>query len=281
MLQQIMEYFEKMPSLQRALLLAGGITFFWIVEGFIPLKKTAYKKWNHAGINIFFTVTTVVVNFALAFTLSMSSEWTTIHKFGIYNWVTMPLWLAIIICLLILDLIGAYTIHFLEHKVKILWRFHLIHHTDINIDATSANRHHPGESVFRAVFTAIAIIVAGAPFAIVMLYQSLSALLSQFNHANISLPKKLDKLISYVIVSPNMHKIHHHYIQPFTNTNYGNIFSLWDRIFGTFVKKESAEIVYGIDTHLQENEHSNIGNLLQMPFQPYRPPTGKFSNTNK
>jgi sterol desaturase/sphingolipid hydroxylase (fatty acid hydroxylase superfamily) len=279
-MQQIITYFEHIPSWQRALLLAGGICFFWILEGIIPFKKMMYQKWKHGGINIFFTITTIVVNFALAFAMSMSSEWVTAHQFGIFYWVQMPLWLGILVGIMLLDFIGAYLIHFLEHKIKLLWRFHLVHHTDTNVDTTTANRHHPGESVFRAAFTSLAIFISGAPFGVVMLYQSLSALLSQFNHANISLPKWLDRSISWFIVSPNMHKVHHHYVQPYTDTNYGNIFSIWDRFFTTFAKKEKQELVYGIDTHLQEKEHSHIGNLLQMPFQEYRPPVGsKFSET--
>lgn len=275
MLQEIIDYFETIPSWQRACILAGGITFFWMIEGFIPLKRMLYNKWKHAGINIFFTFTTVAVNFALAFAMSMSCEYVTKHQFGFFYWVHLPLWLHVLIGVMLLDFIGAYLIHFLEHKVKLMWRFHVVHHTDTNIDATTANRHHPGESVFRAAFTSLAIFVAGAPFGVVMLYQSLSALLSQFNHANISLPKWMDTAISWVIVSPNMHKVHHHYSQPYTDTNYGNIFSIWDRIFITFAKKDANTLTYGIDTHMLTEEHSSINNLLQIPFQPYRQPRGE------
>jgi sterol desaturase/sphingolipid hydroxylase (fatty acid hydroxylase superfamily) len=280
--EQIIRYFEEIPSWQRALILAGGITFFWIIEGLIPLKRMLYNKWRHAGINIFFTLTTVVVNFGLAFMMSGSSEYVTGQEFGFFYWVSMPLWLKAILAMMILDLVGAWFIHLLEHKVKWMWRFHLIHHTDAYVDTTTANRHHPGESLFRAVFTSIAIFIAGAPFGVVMLYQSLSAVLSQFNHANISLPGWLDKSISWLIVSPNMHKVHHHYTQPLTDTNYGNIFSIWDRFFGTFAKAKPSELVYGIDTHTKPEEHSHIGNLLEMPFQPYRPPVGsKFSEVKE
>jgi sterol desaturase/sphingolipid hydroxylase (fatty acid hydroxylase superfamily) len=278
-MQSIIDYFEHISSWQRACILAGGIMLFWIIEGVIPLKKMLYHKWKHAGVNILFTITTVIVNFGLAFAMSMSCEWVTQQQFGVYHWLNIPLFLKVIIAVMILDLIGAYLIHFLEHKVKLMWRFHLVHHTDVNVDATTANRHHPGESVFRAVFTSLAIFVSGAPFGVVVLYQSLSALFSQFNHANIKLPRWVDTIVSWIIVSPNMHKVHHHYVQPYTDTNYGNIFSIWDRVFHTFAKKESDALIYGIDTHMKEEEHAHIGNLMQMPFQEYRAPVGsKFSN---
>jgi len=105
------------------------------------------------------------------------------------------------------------------------------------------------------------------------LYQSLSVVFSQFNHANITLPKWLDNILSIAIVTPNMHHIHHHYIQPFTDSNYGNIFSLWDRFFGTFRWIEQKNIIYGIDTHPESRENSRINNLLKIPFQQYRHPS--------
>ncbi|MEY2670534.1 MAG: hypothetical protein RLZZ577_850, partial [Bacteroidota bacterium] len=88
--------------------------------------------------------------------------------------------------------IGAYLVHLVEHKVKFLWGFHLIHHTDTWIDTTSANRHHPGESVIRFVFTTLGVVLVGSPMWLVFLYQTLSVVATQFNHANIALPKKVD-----------------------------------------------------------------------------------------
>jgi sterol desaturase/sphingolipid hydroxylase (fatty acid hydroxylase superfamily) len=277
--QAIIDYFEHIPSWQRALILAGGITFFWMVEGLVPLFRFRYNKYRHGAINIFFTLTTVVVNFALAFMLIGASEWAARQQVGVFHWVNMPLWAGVIVACMVMDLTGAYFIHYLEHKVKWMWRFHLVHHTDAYVDTTTANRHHPGESVFRAVFTAMGVVIAGAPYGVVMLYQSASALLSQFNHANMVVPGWIDRPLSWLIVSPNMHKVHHHYTQPLTDTNYGNIFSIWDRIFGTFAYVPDMKTLhYGIDTHVKEEEHSRVGNLLEIPFQPYRPPAGaKFS----
>jgi sterol desaturase/sphingolipid hydroxylase (fatty acid hydroxylase superfamily) len=193
--------------------------------------------------------------------------------------IDLPLWLFILTGIMLLDLIGAWLIHLIEHKVKWMWRFHLIHHSDEHVDTTTANRHHPVESIFRAVFTLLAVSITGAPMYLVMMYQSISVVLSQFNHANISLPQWLDKAISWVIVSPDMHKVHHHYIQPLTDTNYGNVFSIWDRIFRTFAqsKNPTKEIRYGIDLVIDEKESQQIGHLLAMPFKEYKPlPGAKF-----
>ncbi len=274
-MESVYTYFTHIPSAHRSIILLGGLTFFLLLEGAVPLFRWDYKKWPHAGINLFFTFTTVIVNFLLAAILLYTGTWVETHHFGLLQWMPkMPLWLFMLAGLLLLDLIGAYFVHWAEHKVKWMWRFHLVHHTDRNVDTTTANRHHPGESVFRFVFTTLGVLVVGAPIALIFLYQSLSALLSQFNHANIQFPASLDRALSWVIVTPAMHRVHHHYALPYTDTNYGNIFSIWDRLFGTFSRLDNDKIIFGIDTHLQPDEHSKMGNLLKIPFQKYRSPVG-------
>jgi sterol desaturase/sphingolipid hydroxylase (fatty acid hydroxylase superfamily) len=106
----------------------------------------------------------------------------------------------------------------------------------------------------------------------VFLYQTLSVVATQFTHANIALPKQLDKLMSYFLVSPDMHKVHHHYVLPYTDSNYGNIFSVWDRLFGTFKTLDRDKIIYGVDTHMKPEEHNDLKNLLSIPFQKHRSP---------
>ncbi len=265
MLENIIQYFDTIPSLHRALILAGGITFFWLIEGVIPLFGFRYNKWKHASINIFFTITTIVINFAFALVIVKSSDWAVAHQFGLLQLVEMPVWVFMIGGLLLLDLIGAWFIHFIEHKFKWMWKFHMVHHADTHVDTTTANRHHPGESVFRAVFTTIGVLVCGAPMWLVMMYQSLSAVLSQFNHANIRLPLWLDKAISWLIVSPDMHKVHHHYVRPQTDSNYGNIFSIWDRLFGTFNYTPVEQLRYGLDV-LDDRTDEDLSYQLKIPF---------------
>lgn len=267
-MENIISYFESIPSVHRALILSGGIALFWIIESAYPFFKFQYNKWQHAGINLFFTLTTIVINFALAFILLQTADFVTTNKFGILNWLPkFNLVVYTIIGLLLLDFFGAYLAHFVEHKVKFLWRFHLIHHTDTYIDTTSGNRHHPGESIIRFVFTTLGVLIVGCPMWMVFLYQTLSVVATQFTHANICLPKKLDKYLSFFMVSPDMHKIHHHYQLPYTDSNYGNIFSIWDRIFGTFLYLDREKIIYGVDTHMNPEENNRLKNLLQIPFQ--------------
>ncbi len=267
-MDSIVSYFSTIPSSHRSLLLAGGIALFWIWESAAPLVQSEYGKWRHALVNFFFTATTILVNFGLAVLLLRASDWAVAREVGVLSLVPgLPLLAQMIVGLLLLDLLGAWLPHWVQHKTPLLWRLHLIHHSDTQVDTTSANRHHPGESVLRFIFTLFAVIVTGAPMWLVFLYQALSVVLSQFNHANIALPKALDRALGWVIVSPDMHKVHHHFALPYTDSNYGNVFSVWDRLFGTWMDLDRAQLVYGIDTHLAAAEHETVGALLTMPWR--------------
>lgn len=273
-MESLLNYFETIPSLHRSIILVGGLTFFWLLEGGLPLFKFKYNKWKHAVPNIFFTITTIIINFALAFLLLKSADYVMANDFGILNWLPeLPIWLYIIIGILLMDFIGAYIPHFIEHKVKPLWMIHLVHHTDHKVDTTTANRHHPLESIIRYTFTLLGVFIIGAPIGIVMLYQSMSLVATQFSHANIKLPKKVDHALSYFLVSPDMHKVHHHYVLPYTDSNYGNIFSIWDRMFGTYMELDRDKLVYGVDVFPDEKENGNVWSLLKQPFQKYQKPT--------
>ena len=273
-MNEIIIYFENIPSLHRSLLLVGGISFFWFLEGLFPLFEFNYKKWRHALPNFFFTMTTILINLSMAFLLLRTSDWSVKNNFGLLQWITdLPLWAEVILGVILLDFVGAYLPHYTEHKIKPLWMIHLVHHSDPNVDTTTANRHHPLESIVRFFFTLLGVFALGTSIGIIILYQALSVVSTQFNHANIKLPKKVDQWISYFLVSPDMHKIHHHYRLPYTDTNYGNIFSIWDRLLGTFSYYDREKIIYGVDVLPDEKKNTRIISLLKQPFEKYQRPT--------
>lgn len=263
----MIDFFEHIPSYYRTAILVAGLVILWLIEGAIPRLRFSNNKYKHAGTNLFFTLTTAAVNLGFAFLIVKASEWTSAERFGVLYLLNLPVWLHAILALLLLDFIGAYLVHLVQHKIAWMWHFHKIHHTDTAIDATTALRHHPIESVFRVVALFVAIVVAGVPIWMVMLYQTISAFMSQFNHANIHLPHWLDKGLSWIIVSPDMHKVHHSRHQPETDSNYANIFSIWDRLFGTFVTvKDTTSISYGLDEY-QDARYQQIGPLLKTPWE--------------
>ena len=157
--------------------------------------------------------------------------------------------------------------HITEHKLGFLWRFHIVHHADTNVDVTTGLRHHPVESVLRGLFFFIGIFLSGAPMYAVMIYQTFLILFVSFTHANISLPKKADALLSWIFISPNMHKVHHHWQQPYTDSNYGAILSIWDRALGTFRKLDPTKIKYGLDRYYPNDQDENFMMLMRKPFE--------------
>ena len=270
-MSEIISFFSDVPVIFRTIILLGGIVFFWVLEGIIPFYSLNYKKTNHAILNLLFTITTAIIGFGFAFVLLKSTEIVNTYEIGFIHLFDLPLFVEVIICLLILDLVGAYLVHFVEHKVPWMWKFHVVHHSDENVDVTTGLRNHPGETVFRILFTILGIYVSGASIGIVMLYQSISVLFAHLTHANVGLPKTLERVISYVFVTPNMHKVHHHFQLPLTDKNYGNIFSIWDRIFGTYHSaNDSGSIVYGIDTHMKDNKINSFSDLFLIPFKKMR-----------
>ena len=269
----ILIYFENIPTFGRTLFLVTGLSFFLLIEYLTPLFQFNYHKGKHAAINITFTLITLIINLFGAALIVSAVDYTSKNQFGILQMIDLPIFLYIIVGLALMDLIGAWLIHFLEHKVKWMWRFHIIHHSDTHVDVTSGLRHHPGENIMRLAFTTLAVLVVGPAFGLVMMYQTISAFFAHLSHANIQMPKTIDRLLSFIFVSPHFHKVHHHYVQPYTDTNYGNIFSFWDHIFGTAVYEEKMDsLVYGLDTHMREEDHSSLKGLLMIPFQPYREP---------
>lgn len=249
-------------------ILVGGLLFFWIIEGAIPLIPLNYKrkKIHHAAVNFGFTVIHLVIHTLLAILIIKLSDWCHANTFGLVYWFNSNTVMTIIIGVLALDF-SSWLVHYVMHKNRMLWRFHLVHHSDNNVDVTTGLRHHPGDSLLRGIFFLLLIFVSGAPVYAVMIYQTLVVLATAFTHANINLPKKLDRALSYVLISPNMHKVHHHWKQPFTDSNYGAVFSFWDRLLGTFMKLDPKEIRYGLDRYYPNDKDEDFISLMKKPFQ--------------
>ncbi|TXJ26982.1 MAG: sterol desaturase family protein [Chitinophagaceae bacterium] len=270
----IIQYFSTLDQrpLERMAILVGGLLIFWIIEGAIPLLPMQYKKnkVRHASVNFGFTVIHLIIHTLLAILIIKLSDWCHDAGFGLVYWFNANILFTILIGVLALDF-SSWLVHFVMHKNKVLWRFHLIHHSDNNVDVTTGLRHHPGDSLLRGIFFLLLIFVSGAPMYSVMIYQTLVVLATAFTHANISLPKKLDHALSYILISPNMHKVHHHWKQPYTDSNYGAVFSIWDRLLGTFRKLDISQIRYGLDRYYPNEKDEDFIGLLKKPFQKLEP----------
>ncbi len=269
MWQNILEYFQTLEQrpLERMAILVGGLLFFWIIEGAIPLFPLKYKKTKlrHAGVNFVFTVIHLIIHTFLAIFIIQLSDWCLHNSFGLVYWFSANIVATIFIAVLALDF-SSWLVHLIMHKVPLLWRFHLIHHSDTNVDVTTGLRHHPGDSLLRGIFFLLLIFISGAPMYSVMMYQTLVIVATAFTHANMRLPVSLDKALSYFLISPNMHKVHHHWKQPYTDSNYGAVFSIWDRLLGTFKSLNIKEVRYGLDRYYPEEKDEDVLMLLKKPF---------------
>jgi sterol desaturase/sphingolipid hydroxylase (fatty acid hydroxylase superfamily) len=270
MWDRIIEYFSTLEQrpFERMAFLVGGLLIFWIIEGAIPFLTLSYKKnkLHHAAVNFSFTIIHLALHTLLAILIVILSDWCRQNQFGFVYWFNANVLGTVIISFLVLDFFGGWLVHITEHKVYLLWRFHVVHHADNNVDVTTGLRHHPIESILRGIFFFIGIFVSGSPMYAVMIFQTLLVLSAAFTHANIRLPQWLDVPLSYIFVSPNMHKVHHHWQQPYTDSNYGAVLSIWDRIFGTFKKLDAKEIHYGLDRYYPNEKDEDFLALMKKPF---------------
>jgi sterol desaturase/sphingolipid hydroxylase (fatty acid hydroxylase superfamily) len=179
----------------------------------------------------------------------------------------LPMVVQVIVGVLILDFSAGYLAHRALHFVPVLWRFHQVHHSDDFVDVTTTYRTHPVETVWRFLFVFVPVWLIGIPALAVVIHRLVSASNGILEHGNIRLWRPLDRMLSLVWVTPNIHKIHHSRQRAETNSNYGNVLTLYDRLLGTFTPSERAEsVVYGLD-EVDSARIGSFGALMSMPFQ--------------
>lgn len=240
----------------RVALLIAGCAVLWSLESIIPLYSAGANRMRRAlpnvGLTVLLLVTNLVLSFAAAWASTVSQRQTQ-----------MPVWLHALAGIAALDLF-AYVAHVLLHRMPFAWRFHRVHHTDEAVNVTTAFRQHPGETVWRVLWQLPAIVLFGLPLWIVVVYLTVSAANAQLEHANIRVPEPLDRWLRVLFVTPNMHKVHHSRLQSETDSNYANIFSVWDRAFGTYTSRvDFSALRYGLD---DAGDRATFLRLLRMPF---------------
>jgi sterol desaturase/sphingolipid hydroxylase (fatty acid hydroxylase superfamily) len=203
------------------------------------------------------------------------SDWCRRHGFGVVHWLRLPVWAVLVAGVLSMDFFGGWLVHWAEHKSKLLWRIHIVHHADNSVDVSTGLRHHPLEALNRWLFFTAGVFIMGLPVYAVILGQTIMSILTMFTHANIRLPEKLDAAISWVFVSPNMHKVHHHWKQPYTDSNYGAAFSIWDRLLGTFRHLPPSQIRYGLDRYYDNERDEEFMALMKSPVENTAPAEAK------
>lgn len=234
-------------------------------------KASKPKRWTTnlliAGIDSL--VIRLMAMLAVPVAAVAAAAWAEANHWGLLAFIDLPGWLEIIIAMVALDL-AIYGQHVASHKIPVLWRLHKVHHTDVEFDVTTAVRFHPVEIGLSMLWKILVVLSLGAsPWAVVLFEIALNGC-AMFNHANIKLPVLLDRFVRMIIVTPDMHRVHHSIHRDEHDTNFGFNLSCWDRLFGTYTdqpKEGHTGMTIGQPNHLNDNP-TRLGWSLRLPFVP-------------
>ncbi|MCR9090439.1 MAG: sterol desaturase family protein [Proteobacteria bacterium] len=216
----------------RLALFVGGIAAFGWLERMYPRRPRtqARHRWPvHAGLALVGALATALVPLGVA----GAALWAQAEGIGLLQQFALPSWLTVLIAWLLLDA-AIYGQHRLMHRFGWLWRWHRVHHTDTELDASSALRFHPGELLLSVAYKMAVVVLLGAPPLAVLLFEALLAFAALFNHANWALRPKADRWLRHLLVTPDMHRVHHSTVRDETDSNFGNVLSVWDRLFRSY-----------------------------------------------
>ncbi len=250
----------------RGLIFWGGLAFFLIWELLRPYRRPSLSKlgrWaNNLGLTVFNTAALNLVFTGLVFGTAYH---VTAHKIGLLNQFALPYWLKVLATVVFMDFM-LWVWHLLNHEVPLLWRFHRVHHTDRNMDVSTATRFHIGELSVSALIKMGLIYLIGADILGLLIFETALVFCAQFHHSSLRVSPRLEGLLWPLFVPPSMHRIHHSVKIRERDANYGTIFSLWDRFLGTLVRKvDQDSIIIGVGGH-NRDPRQHAGWLLLMPF---------------
>ena len=253
----------------RFIVFLGVFLLMLALESVIQRHPTVDSKKNRLKINLALTgIDILVVRLMFGAAAVGAAQFAEINSWGILNYLDLWSGLEIIAVVIILDLM-IYIQHVLVHMIPFFWKFHIVHHSDLDLDVSSGLRFHPIEIMGSMLFKIGLVFALGpAPIA-VLIFEAVLNGMSQFSHSNITLPDKLDRLLRFFIVTPDMHRIHHSVEKMETSSNFGFNLSIWDRFLGTYIqdaKREQPKITIGVD-QFRTSEEVSLKNLLLMPFK--------------
>ena len=208
-------------------------------------------KWRHSSLNSLFIVSALPIQIVMMLLCGCVAVWTTHHHWGLVYLLPDaedPL-IKYGLMFVVLDLLD-YVYHVTMHHVAPFWRFHLVHHTDQAVDVSTTVREHPGETFIRNCFLILWVFLCGASVEILMLRQIADTASNLCAHTAVRLPPRAARILGWLFITPNLHHAHHHFEMPTTNKNYGDVFSIWDRLFGTFTDLAREDTVFGLETHM-------------------------------
>jgi sterol desaturase/sphingolipid hydroxylase (fatty acid hydroxylase superfamily) len=259
--------FEILSAEWQLLLAMSGFVAFWLVESVAPFFPRSGRV-RHAARNLAVAVLNAVALALLLSGLTVGvAHLTETRYWGILNNVPLTPFASILLAVLALDL-WTYWWHRANHRISFLWRFHRMHHSDPAMDVTTATRFHLGEIALSTVARLGIIPLVGIPLHVIVGYELILLLSTQFHHSNIALPAGIDRILRALIVSPNMHRVHHSIERVETDSNYSSVLSIWDRLFRSYqAKPDYRQIRFGVEGFSGDWSQNFVG-LMLTPIGP-------------
>jgi len=252
----------------RLAMFAGLLVMFAVAEAVWPRRGRTQPRLSRWSTNGAITVlNTLVLRVAVPVLAVGAAAWAQQSGIGLFNHVPLPGWAAFALSMVVLDA-AIYAQHVVFHRVPLLWRMHRVHHTDRDIDVTTALRFHPAEIVVSMGIKIALVVALGAPPAAVIAFEIVLNGMAMFNHSNLRLPHRLDAALRRLVVTPDMHRVHHSVRRDETDSNFGFNLSVWDRVFGTY-RAQPADghtgMTIGLDGY-QDDRPARLGFALWLPF---------------
>lgn len=270
---------EHEPTL-RLFAFAGLLAVFAVLEALLPRRArsmTRTSRWTaNLGLSL---INTLLLRFTLPLLAVGVAMMAAAQGWGLFNLIAAPFWAELLASLLILDAF-IWAQHLAFHKIPIFWRLHRVHHTDRDLDATTALRFHPAEILVSMALKIGVVLALGVPAAAVILFEVILNGMSLFNHANLRLPVPIDRALRVLIVTPDMHRIHHSVIRREIDSNYGFNLSLWDRVFGTYTAEPEGGQT-AMELGLEETRERPVGSLSWLLWYPFTTTRESAARGNK
>ncbi len=252
----------------RSGMFAGILLLMLVIERIWPKRRQIVPAWPRLSTNLgLIVIDTLVVRLLLPLTVVGTAVWAAQQSWGLFNQVQLPPALELVAALLILDL-AIYLQHRAAHHFTWFWRIHRVHHADPRFDTTTGIRFHPLEIIISTVYKMLLVVLLGPSAIAVLIFEIVLNGTSLFTHTNVALPRRLDAVLRLVIVTPDVHRVHHSHLTAETNSNFGFNLTVWDRLFSTWKEQPDrghAAMDIGLPEY-SDNMPTHLGWCLWLPF---------------
>ena len=261
----MMEILNYILSINPNYIIIGLLAFFYALEQVFDNPFTFKQRGKHLFQNILFQIVFFALNLFFFTILVSSIEWLNTKKIGLLYLIELPFWIRLILSVMLFDF-ATYWLHRASHKIPLLWRLHRVHHSDTQMDSSTTFRFHPIElAIVYQAGNIVAAGIFGLDVTSLALYYFIVYIFFFIEHSNLNYPNCLNRTLGLLFVMPDHHRVHHHQEQVYTDSNFADIFIIWDRLFGTFKLIPVNQMKYGL-VEFEEEKQQSFLYLMKSPF---------------